>query len=468
MSLFPESQLRIIESSNASLRLSEVRTWLCDRGGHGALIVSASRGAADDVARSVARTRRGAVGLHRFSFAQLAAHLAAPVLAARGIAPATRMGSEAVAARAAFDARAEGELAYFEPVSGTPGFPRALARTLQDLSLARVRPGGLRELPLGGADLAQLLERFEAQFAAAAASDRAALFEAAAEQPGLFGGLPLVLLDVPLESAVEFTLAERLIDAAADTLMTLPYGDGITKKRLESLGVAIDRIAPSGGSDLTALQRYLFVPGQPPQRERTGEVRLFSAPGEGRECVEIARRILEEARAGVPFDEIAVLVRSPREYVGLLEDAFDRARIPAWFDRGNRRPHPAGRAFLAILTCAAERLSAVRFAEYLSLGQVPDALATDLDSAAGGDELIAGFAHIDSPPAETEPEGLASESDSEDNAVVDGTLRAPWKWEALIVDSAVIGGSAARWERRLRGLRALYEKQLGEERRDDP
>src|SRR4029079_16860960 len=98
---------------------------------------------------------------------------------------------------------------------------------------------------------------------------------------------------------------------------------------------------------------------------------LFSAPGEGRECVEIARRIMEEARRGVPFDEVAVFVRSPDRYPGLLEHAFKRAGIPAWFDRGTSRPHPAGRAFLAILACACEKLSARRFAEYLSLAQVP-------------------------------------------------------------------------------------------------
>src|SRR4029453_5181418 len=100
---------------------------------------------------------------------------------------------------------------------------------------------------------------------------------------------------------------------------------------------------------------------------------FFSAPGEGRECVEIARRILKEARRGVGFDEMAILVRSPHSYFGLLEHALRRADVPGWFDRGTRRPHPAGRAFLALLACAAEHLSAARFAEYLSLSQVPDA-----------------------------------------------------------------------------------------------
>jgi ATP-dependent helicase/nuclease subunit B len=471
MSLLSSLHLRILESSESARRLAEARAWLLARAGRGAVIVSASRGAADDMARSVALARGGAVGLHRFSFTQLAAHLAAPVLAARGIVPATRVGSEAVAARAIFEARRDGDLDYFEPVATTPGFPRALARTLHEVALARVRPAALRGLPLGGGDLANLLERFEQQFAAAAATDRAALFEAACEAAAMFRGQPLLLLDVPLESSVEFGLAQRLIDEAGDTLITVPFGDLATLGHLETLGCEIEVPAPEGSSDLTALRRNLFATRQPPQRDPTGDVRLFSAPGESRECIEIARRILQEARDGVPFDEIAVLLRSPSEYVGLLEDAFDRAGIPGWFDRGSRRPHPGGRAFLAILTCAVERLSAIRFAEYLSLGQVPDAQEAELalETALPADDLFGGFAHVDIEPDQPEqPDLVAAREDTDDVGVVAGTLRAPWKWERLIVDSAVIGGNPARWERRLRGLHAHYEKQLREEQREDP
>ena len=95
-------------------------------------------------------------------------------------------------------------------------------------------------------------------------------------------------------------------------------------------------------------------------------------PGEGRESVEIARRVLREARRGVPFDRMAIALRAPQHYAGLLEHALERAGVPAYFERGTRRPHPAGRAFLALLACALDNLSARRFAEYLSLGQVPD------------------------------------------------------------------------------------------------
>ena len=243
--------------------------------------------------------------------------------------------------------------------------------------MAGVQPPALQELPLGGPDLARLLQGFDDQFAAASATGRAALFTAACEGVAALSRLPLLLLDVPMESAVEFELARQLIAAAPETLITIPLGDLATRGYLETLGAQIETLAPSGDSDLAALQRSLFAPQQPPERKANGDVRLFSAPGEGRECVEIARRILDEVREGVRFDEIAVFLRSPREYLGLVENAFERAGISAWFDRGARRPHPSGRAFLAILSCAVEHLSAIRFAEYLSLAQVPDADASE-------------------------------------------------------------------------------------------
>ena len=113
------------------------------------------------------------------------------------------------------------------------------------------------------------------------------------------------------------------------------------------------------------------IKATPPKSAEDGSVVVFAAPGEGREAVEIARRILEEAARGVRFDEIAVLLRSPQTYLSVLEHALDRAGVPAWYHRGTRRPDPSGRALLAVLTCAEEELSARRFAEYVSLGQVP-------------------------------------------------------------------------------------------------
>ena len=70
------ASLHIIQSSEASARLRAAERWLTARADRGALIVSASRGAADDLARTVALARGATAGMHRFSFAQLAALVA--------------------------------------------------------------------------------------------------------------------------------------------------------------------------------------------------------------------------------------------------------------------------------------------------------------------------------------------------------------------------------------------------------
>jgi len=485
------SHVRLVESSAAQLRLAEARAFVRAQAARGdVLVVGASRGAADDLARAVAIESGATIGLHRFSVSQLAARLAAPVLASRELAPSPYLASEAVAARATFDATREDALRYFLPVVHTPGFPRALARTLQELRLADVSASALNALPLGGQDLAALLERFDQQFAAASATDRATLFAAATSalktDPSILfssGVPPLVLLDVPVDSKRGFAFVRALIDASPNVLITVPFGDIAALERFESAGILAEVLEQKGSADLVALRRYLFAKRRPPERERAGDVRFFSAPGEGRESVEIARRIIGEARAGVPFDEIAVFLRSPQRYVGLLEHAFKRVRsendegregIPAWFDRGTQRPHPAGRAFLAILACAREKLSARRFAEYLSLAQVPPLDGGDRSTlfVVPDEELlgvVAERAPQDDAPDVPEEGGDPKGSPYDDDvAVVEGALRAPWKWETLIVESAVIGGDPRRWHRRLDGLAREYRVRIQEESKEDP
>jgi ATP-dependent helicase/nuclease subunit B len=477
-----ECMTRLIESSSAQIRLEAARAFVEARANHGdVVIVGASRGAADDLARRIAADRGATVGIHRFSVTQLAARLAAPILAAQELAPVTYLGSEAVAARATFDAERDAALAYFAPVAGTPGFPRALARTLQELRLAQVDASRLRHLPLGGGDLAALLERFDQQFAEASATDRAALFDAATQavlsgaDTGSFRALAegLLLLDVPIESNVEFAFLRALVPAAP-VLITIPFGDVAARERWQSVGLTADVIEPAGDGDLVALRRHLFEPKPPPERAPAGDVRFFSAPGEGRECVEIARRIVQEARSGVRFDEMAVFLRAPQRYIGLLEHALNRAGVPVWFDRGTRRPHPGGRAFLAILACACEHLSARRFAEYLSLAQVPrlDERQRQPEFVVPEDEelALAGTSDLglDSPPSDLGSATSDLPAVDDTDAIVDGSLRAPWKWETLIVESAVIGGDPRRWHRRLAGLANELRLQRDAERREDP
>ena len=132
----PSVPIRAVLSASASIRLREARRFVEAHGsGTELLLVGPSRGAVDDLARAIAIETGATFGLHRLSFTQLAARLAAADLAARGQSPATALGHEAIAARATFEAAKDQMLEYFSPVAGTPGFPKALARTLLELRL---------------------------------------------------------------------------------------------------------------------------------------------------------------------------------------------------------------------------------------------------------------------------------------------------------------------------------------------
>jgi ATP-dependent helicase/nuclease subunit B len=472
----------IVVSSSSASRLSAARQFLRERAS--VLVIGASRGAADDLARSVAAEGPATFGVHRLSLPQLAARAAVVPLAAEGAAPSTWLGAEAVSARAVFDAREL--LEYFEPVAGMPGFPRALARTIQELRLNAVDGASLGAVPLAGPDLRALLDRFESAFEVAGTADRARLFEVAAvslRQRPIADAM--VLLDVPLDHRADRELVRAAIAGTSSVFATVPFGDQAAIDALVAMGGVVQPHDDAGRTSLQRLQRHLFVDVprhtlQPADGGRDvgtagdaapldGTVQFFSAPGEGRECVEMARRILNEAKAGVRFDEMAIFVRSPHSYFGLLEHALRRADIPAWFDRGTRRPHAAGRAFLALLACAAEQLSSARFAEYLSLGQVPDAEQAD---AAGADEIDELFGRSpDRPNDELEEESAqadaAAEAATADSPVLAGTVRAPWKWERLLVQSAVIGRDAGRWRRRLDGYAAALDAQIDHAHRQE-
>jgi CRISPR/Cas system-associated exonuclease Cas4 (RecB family) len=490
--------IRFLQAPAAAVRIRAAREFVAALApAREALLVGASRGAVDDLVRELAAGRGATFGLHRFSLTELAARLAAPLLASRGLGATTELGLEAVAARTAFEAEREGRLPYFATVAGMPGFPRALARTLLQLRMAGIGADALRSVARTGPDLAALLERFEAQFELAGAADRAELFRTAARALAradeVLRGVPVLLLDVPLESRAERTFLQALAAAAPEMFATVPSHDDATRDALAELGgvgVAPPPDEDGAGSPLARLRRFLFDDRQPPLSGPSPEVRLFSAPGEGREAVEVARRVVAEARNGVAFDRQAILLRAPHTYVGLLEHALRRAGVPSYFERGTRRPDPSGRAFLALLACRSAGLSAARFAEYLSLGQVP-ALEEDggpprepAPWVASADEAIAprqldlfaapgaapGSGTVPVADQSDGPDPDAREDfgeDDPDGPVLAGTLRAPWKWEQLIVEAAVVGGEA-RWRRRLDGLAAQYRVQLREVESDDP
>jgi RecB family exonuclease len=388
-----------------------IRTWAkCGQ----VLVIGAQHSAADEWTR--AACEQALIGVHRLTLAHLAAALAARETSTAGCVPVSRIVTEAIAARVTDQALRANQLHYFAPVAPSPGFASALAATLTELRLDRISEAALAEAGGAAADLACLLNLYNAELRERSLVDIADQFTLAVATARAgrhaFCGLPLLLLDAAPEAAME----RELVDALAEQAPAL-------------LEVNLGPASWNATSSLESLQQHLFLDEVPP-RPADAAVEVFAASGEALECVEIARRISAAAGAGIPFDRMAILLRAPERYQPMVEEALRRARIPGYFTRGSRRPYASGRAFLALLECAREGLSAGRFAEYLSLGQTPHSDATDEDA----------------PP-----------------------VPAPVYWERLLVDAGVCG-SEERWQRRFDGLsaslRARYESAEDESERE--
>jgi ATP-dependent helicase/nuclease subunit B len=355
------------------------------------LVLAPVRMAAEEVVR-VACTN-SLIGVQGRAFRGFVVDLAEEEVYRLQLTPVGRVVREALAARVTRALLRSGRLTYFAPVAGFPGFPRALTATLEELRLDGITPEQLADTGASGPDLGRLLEAYTAELTARRLADHALRVQLAAgiltAGAGDIRHLALAAIDLAPRSRIERQLLGAMLSSARAHLdLHLSPGKAPPASRLESL------------------QRFLFSSETVPVRADDGSVEIFSTSGEALECVEIARRLNAAAEAGTPFDQAAILLRSPDRHQPLVAEALRRAGIPALYSQGSRLPDVAGRSFLALLHCASEGLSASRFAEYLSLGQLPE-----------GEE-----AHT------------------------------PVQWERHLVDAAVIGG-VERWATRLTGLR---------------
>jgi CRISPR/Cas system-associated exonuclease Cas4 (RecB family) len=467
--------LKIIESASSAARLAAAESFI-DRfpASSEIIIVAADRAAADDFVRHYAQRSRATFGLHRFSLLQLASQAARSELTEGGLAPGSTLAEQAAVARASHVGRFTGRLSYFNVIADRPGFARALRRTLSELRMA-----GIHDLPTDEAatkDVGVLSELYSEALENTSIVDRSALFAMASDAivnrtARTFLGKAVLLLDVPVTCLAERNFVTALCRQAPHSLATVPSGDIRSMNALRTLSSCEPRmISMQTDSALRALQENLFSTSPAREEHRDDSVLFFSAPGEERESVEIARRILWQAEEGTAFDQIAIALRAPDLYAPLLEAALDRASIPPYFAHGVRRPDPSGRAFLVLLACASEGLSARRFAEYLSFGQVPQPEVMrmlphqDATWAAPSDEAVRAITGVE---VQTADAYVTPRPDSDDEPVLEGTLRAPWRWESLLVESAVIG-SAERWHRRLAGLEAELQVRLAALTTEDP
>ncbi|HTU48500.1 MAG TPA: PD-(D/E)XK nuclease family protein [Bryobacteraceae bacterium] len=355
------------------------------------LIIAGVRAAADEIVRQSCDD--ALAGVHRFALREFVYAISSRALNERGWVPVRGVVREALAARIVAVALREKNLSYLHRVAAFPGFARALSETLEDLRLGEVDTDRLRGSGQSGPDLARLLDAYTRELRdrnLADHADRVQLaLQAIQSEKYRFDKSRVLFVEVTPHTTAE----RRLLDA-------------VTRRATDVLDLSLKPAAGSPRTCLESLQMYIERAETPAPRPMDATFELFSASGEALECVEIARRIARAAESGVRFDQIGILLRSPERYQPLIVEALRRARIPGFYTRGVARPDPVGRSFIALLECALEGLSASRFAEYMSLGQMP------WDESGPSLPVIG---------------------------------------ERLLVDAAVIGGQQ-RWQTRLQGL----------------
>ena len=439
--------IRLVESAAAELRLVEARAFIHDRIARGPLwLVGPSRGSVDDLARSVAprarRRDRPASIQRRAARGAAGGAVLAGARHRAGVVHRRRSGRGAGDVRTACGS---------SPISGrwpaTPGFP-ACPRPHP----ARAAAGARRRPPPRRPCRSAVRTRAAARAIRGAVrrgvghrSRDAVRGGTAAVQPDDDRELPLLLLDVPMDSAVEFELVAQA-DPRPRPTCSSPCRSAISRRSgtsNRSADVAVPTILEPAGASRTWSRAEAVSSSRPASRRtarRPGTCVCSRPRAKGASASRSPGASSTKRAAGVPFDEMAVLVRSPQR-LRRPARARVRARGHPGLVRSRHRP-PASRPAARSWPCSRAPSSGsrrARFAEYLSLSQVPDGAACrehaptvppPVDDLFSGSRASSPPATSPMQPADTDAAApRARRSSRSDVPVVDGTLRAPWKWE---------------------------------------
>jgi ATP-dependent helicase/DNAse subunit B len=214
-------------------------------------------------------------------------------------------------------------------------------------------------------------------------------------EPGGWGSTPVYLYGFDDLNELERDAIETLARiAGAEVTVSLSYEAGRAAfagraEAVEALRPLADRVLDLPASAehyargsrvaLHHLERGLF--------ERTGDridpgdaVRLLESGGERAEAELVAAHVLEQLRAGVPADEIAIVLRSVTTSAALFERVFAAYGVPCACTRSLPFEHtPLGRGLLALARCALGEAdgaeSAVPAGELLCYLRTPGMLA---------------------------------------------------------------------------------------------
>lgn len=257
---------------------------------------------------------------------------------------------------------------YLAEVAGTPGVTEAVRRLVRELAQEGIGPEefavavsepGVAESPEKAATLASIYRRF-AEKTRGYFTGSTCL---AAAEPADFTGSALYVYGVRQLAAAPRRLVRGIAERGVPVTFFLPtlspdadlaHADLLTWL-VDECGAQVERVegATGDGSTLGHLKARLYAPGDGVTMDEAGSVRVVSAPSREAEAREAVRACLRWAGQGVPFREMAVVMRDVTGYRGLLEEALQEAGIAFYSGSGAPLSHsPVGRQITRLIRLA--------------------------------------------------------------------------------------------------------------------
>ncbi|MDP8224177.1 MAG: PD-(D/E)XK nuclease family protein [Candidatus Lernaella stagnicola] len=305
----------------------------------------------DQIRRRLHEQAGGALNVELITFRDLADRLGRPALSATGRREAGPLYSESLIARLLLEDRR----GYFHPVAHFAGTAAALAATFTDLEEAGWTrfpgsPRGAKQKSVAKLFTAyrdELGRRFfTAADALAAAVTRVDRF------PRLFGADDLHVVGIYDANPLQ----QRLLNALGEIVDVRFYLPDV----LDPPAMA----QAAGGRSAS--------PATPPVET----LRILSCPSEIAEVKAIVRRMRRLRREGVPYHDMAVLLRHPDVYADLFFTTLERAGVPSCAPGlCGTVDHPTVRALLALLKLPGSPWGRAAIVGFLSSTVLPDAAA---------------------------------------------------------------------------------------------
>ena len=256
--------------------------------------------------------------------------------------------------------------------------PTALERAAEALDSASPLYGKLRDLALVAASYDGLVSQVYGENPA----DRLLRAAEQIERHDFFKGSVVYIDSFTSFTAQEYAILRPIIRQASSVTVTIGCGGRFpAEPQFESMKDTVHRLTElckDAGADfedvvlegshrtaapeLMALERELWAFGLTPEKrsipceEERGHIQAYVCPTLYDEAQAAALHILELTQAGVPYGEIAVVVRDTALWEGVLDAALEQYRIPYFLSsRTDLNEKPAARLLLTALRCVARK-----------------------------------------------------------------------------------------------------------------